>query len=173
MPLVLLIVLPLLVVAGAGYAGFLVLNGEKELSDNANRVTITVPRTWSTYDDPDAGRRVDHGSESYTVPDLVTDGFSGYVEVYVKQRPEASAAPAHHALIDEECELLGCISRGTPTEITVNGRTGIEQVLQHPEDEFSRVLTLTSDTLVVTVLGQSVGPSQTVTDVMHSLVIHR
>ena len=173
LPLILLIVLPLLVVAGAGFAGFTVLSGTKEVSDDANRVTITVPRTWSTTVDPDAGQRVEHGADGYTIPDLETEGFSGFVELYIKQRPAAAASAAHQALIDEECVAVGCISRGTPTEITVDGRIGTEQVLQHPDDEFTRILTVASNQIVVTVLGKSIGPSDTVTEVVRSVVIRR
>jgi hypothetical protein len=150
-----------------------VLNNEKELSDRAGRVAITVPRTWSSTDDPDAGQQVEQGFDSYTIPDLDVYGFTGAVAVFVEKRADTSAAEAHEIAVDAECEVMGCISRGTPTKITVSGRTGTEQVLQHPEDGFTRVLTVAADALVITVLGRSTGPSDTVTEVVRSVVIHR
>ena len=174
--IVLLIALPLALVIAVSAALISTLDGDKQLSDAEGRVTVTVPRTWSDDTAEDAGERVEHGKQdeyNYTIPDLETGGFVGSLEVYVEDQA-AARANAHTAAVNEQCELMGCISRGRPNRVEVGGRPGTEQVLEHPEDESTIVLTVESENLVVTLLGAALEEDRdAVVAIMRSVVVNR
>lgn len=172
--IVLLVGLALALVAGLTVAAVATLSGTKPLSDRQGRVTLTVPRTWSNDAGEDAGEYVDQGEESYTVPDIETGGMIGDFAVFIEPRRGAPLSEAHVATIEEECEMMGCISRGRPTAAEVNGLRGLEQVLRHPEGEFTAVLTVEAEALVVTVLGYGIEEDQAkVIHLMRTVVVNR
>lgn len=173
----LLIVLPLVLIIGASAALVTTLKTDKQLSDTQGRVTLTVPGTWTNDTTRDAGQRVEQGKrgeDSYTVPDLETGGLTGSVVVFIDDRATTPVSKAHDAAVDEECEVTGCTSRGQPTHIEVNGRPGTEQILRHPEEDSTVVLTLESEAFVVTVLGLSIEEDRpAIQEIMRTVAISR
>ena len=175
--IVLLVALPLALIVAVSAALISTVTKDKPLSDAQGRVTLTVPGTWSNDTTDDAGQRVEHGKyeeDNYTVPDLEAGGLTGSVQVFVADRATSTAAEAHEATLSEECELAGCISRGQPARVEVNGRAGTEQILRQPEDDATVVLTLESDAFVVTLVGHSLEEDRgTVREIMRSVTISR
>ena len=163
--IVLLVALPLALIVAVSAALISTVTKDKPLSDAQGRVTLTVPGTWSNDTTDDAGQRVEHGKyeeDNYTVPDLEAGGLTGSVLVFIDDRAATPAAEVHKATLSEECELAGCNSRGQPARVEVHGRRGTEQILGHPDNESTVVLTLESDAFVVTLIGSSLEEDQAV-----------
>ena len=173
---ILLVAIPLALIIAAGAALVSNLSRDKQLSDTERRVTITVPGTWSNDTTDDAGQRVEQGKrgeESFTVPHLETSG-TGSVLVFIDDPASSTAEAAHKATVDEECELNGCISRGQAARVEVSGRPGTEQILRQLDQQSTVVLTLQTDTLIVTLLGYTADEDrEAVQKVMRSVVIAR
>lgn len=173
----LLIAVPLALIIAATGALVSTLRTDKQLSDTQGRVTITVPGTWSNDTSDDAGQRVEQGrkgEDSYTIPDFEAGGLSGSVLVFIDDRAATTASKAHEATVAEECELAGCISRGQPARVEVNGRRGTEEILRHPEEDSTVVLTLESAAFVVTLLGYSIKEDRpAIQQIMRTVAISR
>ena len=170
----LLVALPLaLLIAVGGVVGN-VLGGTKQISDGQQRVSLTVPLTWTNDAGPDAGQRVEQGEDSYTIPDIETGGLWLDVAVFIEPRTGRPLSQTLAETADEECEFAGCVGRDSPVATEVNGRRGWQQILRHPEGDSTVVLAIESETLVVTLLGFAIDEDQEkVAALLRTVVVNR
>jgi hypothetical protein len=126
--------------------------GDEAMSDEADRVTVSVPRSWTdqtaaaaeVWDDDERG------------PALAVGNFLGdrHIDVVVAPRT-VELARRHAADVDRLCSDLACVSRGQPAAVEVNGRPGVQQVLAHAGAEWTVLLTLESAEQLVAVTGRA------------------
>jgi hypothetical protein len=93
--------------------------------------------------------------------------------VYISERSATTGAAAQRRVDNETCEDFGCIDVGVPQPVTVGRRAGSEQLLRHPEQDFTAILTVESESLVVTVVGESFEETEPIVAIMHTLVLRR
>ena len=140
----------------AAVAATIVVTGDRQVSDVAGRVTVTVPRTWSDQTGPDAGEWVGAGEHRWRVRDLKAGNFVAERSVGVRVDPrEQGLTERHLAEVDAFCYTRACVDRGQPVTVEVNGRPGLEQLLSHAGAEWTVLLTLESDRYLVTVDGRA------------------
>lgn len=118
-------VLALILAGGIGGARY--LGGSKRVSDDQDRVSISVPRTWTgTTEEEYAG-------DGYTPPVLEFSDFSydNAVRVYVEPSAVgATPADEHRDLVDDLCDDLECVNPGQPTPVQIDGHPGLQTVVE-------------------------------------------
>lgn len=134
----------------------IVATGDRQVSDAAGRVTVSVPRTWIDRTGPDAGEWVGMGEGRHRVRDLKAGNLLAERSVGAQIEPrEQGLTERHLAEVDDFCYSRACVDRGRPAAVEVNGRPGLEQLLHHAGEEWTVLLTLESDRYLVTMDGRA------------------
>lgn len=123
------------------------------LSSTNGVVTMQVPGTWDDLTSPDAGRPYTGASadDEWTVPDLEASSFLGdaHLSVWVSDGSDGYFTTVQKDVVEDTCDAEGCLSRGTPTSVTVAGHSAVQQILRHPASQDYG----SSSTLVVSLIG--------------------
>jgi hypothetical protein len=125
--------------------------GNEPMSDEAGRVTVSVPRSWTDQTAAAVEARDDEREPALAVGNFLGDR---HIDVVVAPRT-VELARQHAADVDRLCYDLACVSRGQPAAVEVNGRPGVQQVLAHAGAEWTVLLTVESAEQLVTVTGRA------------------